>query len=64
LTLWALPHIFLDVVEHLGPVIPLVDGLVGDRVSPGMIFTVVVVNLLYYALHFLGSEAPQVLVRV
>jgi len=42
----------------------LVEGLVGDRLSLGMIFTVAVMNLLHYALHFLGSEAPQELVGV
>ena len=53
----------LGVIKHFGPVIPLVDGFVGEGSSPSMVF-IVVVNLLHYAPDLLGSEAPQVQVGV
>jgi len=27
LTLWALLHVLLSIIEHLGPIVPLIDAL-------------------------------------
>jgi len=53
-----------DVVEHLGPIVPLINGFVGEGSPPDMIFIVTIVNLLHYPPDLLGSEAYQVWVIV
>jgi len=63
LTLWALPHMLFGLVEHVGPMVPLVNGFVSEGSPPDMIFTVAILNLLYYLLG-LWFEASQVWVRV
>jgi len=64
LTLWALSHMLLGVIEHLGAIVSLVNGFIGERLPSGMIATVTVMNLLPYPPGLLGSEASQVWVRV
>jgi len=51
---------FFGIIEHLGPMIPLVDDFVGKGLAPGMILIVVVMDLLHCPPGFFGSEAPQV----
>ena len=58
LTLWALLHIFLCIMEHLGPIVSLVDGFIGEGSADCMIPTVTVVDLLHYLLYFVWSESP------
>jgi len=30
----GIPHVFLGVIKHLGPIVPLINGLVGEGSSP------------------------------
>jgi len=60
LTLRAPLHIFINVFEHLGPVISLVDGFVGETPSTCVVSTVVVVDFPH---HILGSFWPEAHLR-
>jgi len=64
LTLWILLHIFFGIIEHVGPIVSLVDDFVGMGPTPDMFPTVAIVDLLHCPLGFFGSEAPQVWVKV
>jgi len=56
----AFLHIILGVVEHLGPVILLIDDLMGEKAASQMIPTVAIMDFLYHSLSSIWSEAPQV----
>jgi len=64
LTLWALPYMLLGVIEHLGPIVPLVNGFVGEGSPSSMISIVIIVDFLHYPPYLLRSEASQVWVGV
>ena len=60
MALWAFSHIILGLVKHLGPVVPLVDDLVGERASFHVVPTVAVVDFLHHLLSFLRTNASQI----
>jgi len=57
-------HIILGVIEHLGPVVPLVDDLVGERAFSRVVPTVDVVNFLHHLPSLLQTKASQIQVEV
>jgi len=60
----GLLHILLGIIKHFGPIIPLVDGFVGEGSTSDMVFTVAIVDFLHHLLDFVRPEAPQIRVRV
>jgi len=64
LTLRALLHVVLDIVEHLRPVLSLVDDLVGERAASQVVSTVAIVDFLHHILSFFWYEASQIRVGV
>ena len=57
-------HIFFGIIEHLGPITPLVDDFMGKRSATDMVPTIFFVDLLHYPLGFVRFEAPQVWIGV
>ena len=62
--IWALFHVLLGIIEHLGPTVPLADVFVDEEPAFRVVFTVIIVDFLHYYLGFVWSETPQVRVRV
>ena len=60
LALWTFPYIILGIVEHLGPVVPLVDDHVGERATSCVVPAISVVDFLYHPLSLLRTEASQI----
>ena len=56
MTLWEYLHVVLDIVEHLGPVVPLLDGFMSDGLASYMVLTITIVNILDHFLGFVWSE--------
>ena len=62
--MWAFPHIILGVVEHLEPIVPLVDDLVDERASSHVVPIVAIVNFLHHLPSLLQTKATQIRVEV
>jgi len=60
----GLLHILLGIIEHFGPIVPLVDGFVGEGSTSDMVFTIAIVDFLHHLLDFVRPEAPQIRVGV
>ena len=52
----ALLQILFSVMECLGPVTSLIDGLVGEGLAACMVPIVSIMNLLHHLLRFIRSE--------
>jgi len=55
--LWASLHIFLGIIEHLGPVVSLVHDFVSEGSTSCVVPTVAIMDLLHHAPGFLWPEA-------
>ena len=62
--MWALLHIILGVIEHFGPVIPLIDDLVSEGAGSRMIPKIFVMDFPHYSLSFVWIETSQIQVGV
>ena len=60
LTLWAPLHLIFHVYEHLWPIVPSVNGFVGDGLFTRLVPTVIVMDFMYHFLRFLWSETLQI----
>jgi len=56
-------HVILDVIEYLGPVITLIDDLMGEGVAFRMIPTIAIMDFLHH-FKFVWFEAPHVRVSM
>jgi len=56
LALRASLHVFLDAVEHLKPVVLLVNGFVSEVSTSRVVPVVAIMNLLHHFLGFVQSE--------
>jgi len=53
-------HEILGIIEHLGSVIPLIDNLMGKRVTSRMVPTVTIMDFMHHSPSFIWSKVPQV----
>jgi len=64
MALWAFSYIILGIIKHLGPVVPMVDDLMGKRAAPRVVSAISIVDFLHHSLCLLQIEASQIRVRV
>jgi len=57
MALWAFSHILLGIIEHLGPVVPLVNYLIGKGASSFVVSTVIIMNFLYHFSSLVRTKA-------
>ena len=57
-------YIILDVIEHIGPVLPLVDDVVGKGASVRVVLRVSIVDFLHHLPSLLRTKASHIQVGV
>ena len=58
--MWEFFYSILGVVKRLGPIVPLVDDLVGERAASRVVPTISIVNFLHHPPSLLQTEASQI----